>query len=269
MTRTLLALALLAPGLALADRCEHSAPRSLDLDLDGIREVRLEIGSDRIEVVAGSGPHAVSGRACASDADVLDRITVTQERRGDVLIVRAESEISFSGIFFSQTYAHLELQATLPAELSLRLDLGSGEADIRGIAAVSADVGSGELRVRELQRFSADLGSGDIEAERIAGPVRIEVGSGDAELSDVGALEAARVGSGDLSVRGIGGDARVESVGSGDLSLRDVRGAVIVESVDSGDLEVDGAGGDLRVDSLGSGDVRHTGVAGQVSLPED
>ena len=77
MTRTLLALALLAPGLALADRCERSAPRSLDLDLDGIREVRLEIGSDTIEVTAGSGPHVVNGLACASDADVLERITIT------------------------------------------------------------------------------------------------------------------------------------------------------------------------------------------------
>lgn len=270
MTRTLLALALLAPGLALADRCEHSAPRSLDLDLDGVREVRLEIGSDSIEVVAGTGPHAVTGRACASDPDVLDRITVTQERRGDVLIVRAESDVSFSGIFFfSQTYAHLELQASLPADTTLRLDLGSGEAEIRGIAAVTADVGSGELVVREAQRFTADVGSGEIEAERIAGPVRIEVGSGDAELSDIGPLEAARVGSGDLSVRGIGGDVRVESVGSGDLSLREVRGAVVVESVGSGDLDVDGVAGDLRVDSLGSGGVRHAGVAGQVSLPED
>jgi hypothetical protein len=269
MTRTLLALALLAPGLALADRCEHSAPRSLDLDLDGVREVRLEIGSDNIEVVAGNGPHAVSGRACASDADVLDRITITQERRGDVLVVRAESGVSFSGIFFKQTYAYLELQANLPAVLPLRLDLGSGEATIRGIDSVTADVGSGELAVHDAQRFAADVGSGDIEAERIAGPVRIEVGSGDAELSDIGALEAARVGSGDLSVRGIGGDVRVESVGSGDLSLRDVRGTVVVESVGSGDLTVNQVSGDLRVDTIGSGDVRHAGVAGQVSLPED
>ena len=269
MTRTLLALALLTPALALADRCEHSAPRSLDLDLDGIREVQLEIGSDTIEVVAGSGPHALTGRACASDPDVLDRITVSQERRGDVLIVRADSAVSFTGLFFSPTYAYLELQASLPATVPLRMDFGSGEARIRGIDAVTAEVGSGDLVVTAAQRLVAEVGSGDISAEQVAGEVRIDVGSGDAELRDIGALDSARVGSGDLTVHGIHGHARVESVGSGDATLRDVRGNVIVESVGSGGLEVDQVGGELRVSHLGSGDVRHAGVAGAVSLPED
>jgi hypothetical protein len=268
MTRTLLALALCAPALALAD-CQHSAPRTLDLDLDGVREVRIAIGSHTLELRGGDGPARIGGRACASEADVLARITLTQERRGDVLLVRAESNVSFVGIFFSPTYARLELEGSLPASLPLRLDVGSGEASLRGLGEVTAMVGSGELDLVGASRLLAEVGSGDLTARDIAGPVRIEVGSGDAELEGIGALEVERVGSGDLSARHIGGDARVRDLGSGDVALADVRGAVIVESVGSGDLEVDDVDGDLLVDSLGSGDVRHAGIAGRVMLPDD
>ena len=260
------ALALL-PFAAQAAECKFSAERRLELDLQGVSSVRFDVGGHTLRLKAGSA--GVEGRACSSDPDRLDAITVRQRRIGDELRVELKSEARFSGLFLSPTYAYLELDARLPASLPVALELGSGDLLVEGMGQINVDMGSGDLVVRDGQSLRLSVGSGDAEIEQIAGEVRVEVGSGDVSLRDIGSLLATRVGSGELEARGIRGNARIEDLGSGDVELEQVDGDVIADDIGSGDLSVSDVKGDLRVDEIGSGDVDHRRVGGRVSLPKD
>jgi len=251
--RPLLALlcAALLPGAAFAaDRCDNAQPRNLALDLKGAKVVVFEIGSDDLIVEGGSGAAAVTGRACASNAADLAGLTVSQRREGDKLVVVAE-HANRLGLNFNGQY-HMQLRASVPQELRVQLKVGSGDASVRNVAALSADVNSG-----------------DIAATNVRGLTVASVGSGDVVLRDIGALQIVELGSGDLKASGVGGDVKIGRVGSGDVELHRIAGSVTVERVGSGDLDVDDVRGDLRVARVGSGDVRHRGVSGKVDVPKN
>ncbi|GAB2653853.1 GIN domain-containing protein [Arenimonas aestuarii] len=245
---------LLLPGLAAAGDCKHEESRQLALDLDGISQVRFEVHAHdlRVEGVAADAVVPLRIRACASDPDYLPQLVVESSRSGDTLVVRIERKGRSSGIFFSATYAYLDVEARLPAGLAYEIDLGSGDAEVNNVASLSADVGSG-----------------DLDARAIAGAVTAKVGSGDIELDDIGSLDLRSVGSGDLDASRIRGDVEVGSLGSGDITLDGVAGSVRVGRIGSGDLDVDDVAGDLVVDQLGSGDVDHGRVRGKISVPKD
>lgn len=274
MTRpATLALLLLAAASAPAladDKCRHSAPRSLDLDLEGVTAVMFHVGPHNLRVDASaSATGAVRGRACASDADRLDALTLTQERSGGKLVVRLEHDNDWSGLTLGNRYAYMTLEASVPAELMVQLDVGSGDGRVDGASAVSADVGSGDVEVfRTRGRVTAQVGSGDILVDD-AGELRVlSIGSGDVEAEDLrGDVEVGSIGSGDFSLARATGNVTIRSIGSGDAELADVGGSVSLGSIGSGDLDVTGVGGDLTVSSVGSGDVDHSGVTGTVSLP--
>lgn len=246
-----LSLCLLAalPLSALADEkhCAHSAPRDAALDLAGVKTVVFEAGPHDITITGQRGAAgALRGRACASDARRLAELVVSQRRDGDRLIVRAErTGLLRKGSWSGKDYGYLSLTATVPDDLAVRVDVGSGDVRVQGVATLSGDVGSGDLSVREVRgTFYADVGSGDIDA------------------TDIGALHVVSVGSGDLEARGIRGDARIGEVNSGDLDLQNVKGKVTIASLGSGDISLTGIGGDVRVQSIGSGDLEAVGVGG-------
>lgn len=270
--KKLVLLTLLCPTLAFASDCEHVQPRSLALELDGVRTVRIEVNSHELRLgPVRDGEASFTARACASDPALFEQLKFTQERQGDVLVVRAERDGYSSSIFFKSNYATLQLQAQLPAELAYEVRVGSGDAWISGLRTVGLDVGSG-----------------DAEARGIIGTLRGKVGSGDLEVIDVAELDIASVGSGDLEVRGVRGNARVGDIGSGDagistvdgsvtvgslgsgeLDVANVDGGVTLHSVGSGDASISNIGGDLRIARIGSGDVSHSDVGGRVDLPSD
>lgn len=245
---------LLLPGLALADNCKHEDTRQLALDLDGVERVQFEVNSHdlRLDGVANDAATPLQIRACASDPDYLPQLVVEAHRTGGTLHVVIERRGKSTGIFFSPTYAYLEVQARLPAGLAYEVEVGSGDAEVAGVASLEIDVGSG-----------------DLEASRIAGQVSAEVGSGDLEFDDIGSLDVRSVGSGDLDARRIRGDVRIGSLGSGDIELDGVGGSVRVGRIGPGDLDVADVRGDLVVERLGSGDVDHSRVQGKASVPKD
>lgn len=245
---------LLLPGLAAASDCKHAENRELALDLDGVSLVHFEVNSHdlRLDGVADGSQAPLQIRACASDTDYLPQLVVEASRAGDTLRVVIERRGKSVGLFFSPTYANLDVQARLPAGLAYRIDVGSGDAEVTGVASLEADVGSG-----------------DLDARAVAGAVRVEVGSGDLELDDIGSLNVRSVGSGDLEASRIRGDVRVGSLGSGDIDLDGVSGSVRVDRIGSGDLDAIDIEGDLVVERLGSGDVDHVRVRGEVRVPKD
>lgn len=254
MRTSMIAFALLAslPFTAAQAACKYSAERVLELDLEGIDSVRFELGAEDFDLSGTAGDQGrLEGRACASHRDLLDRLVLTQERDGTTLVVSAERPRSGLSSLFGTRYAYIDVAGNLPDDLDVELHLGSGDADIRGVASLEARIGSGDLDARD-----------------IPGAVGVRVGSGDLELVATGPLRVDSIGSGDLEARGVAGDVRIGSVGSGDLLLVDVEGSIEATRIGSGDLDVRGAGGDLRVDRIGSGDVDHREVAGTVQLPD-
>ncbi len=255
MRHTLVLLALLLlPLTAAAGECRYSAPRSLHGDLSGVRGVQIELHSHDMHL-AGNGSSTaleLSGRACASSQEALDNLQVTEHREGDQLIIEVGSNHSFNISVFGVSYAYLDLQVQLPANMPVTLTGGSGDAYISGLTQLDAQTGSGDLHI-----------------SNIAGAVSVTAGSGDIEIADIGSLQAGSVGSGDLKARIVHKDVHIGSVGSGDVVLDQVGGSVVVGTLGSGDLSVDHVHGDLTVGAKGSGDVSHSNIGGKVSVPRD
>ncbi|TKR34213.1 DUF4097 domain-containing protein [Luteimonas gilva] len=248
---SLLALPLLAiPVFAqAAEQCKYGADRNLALNLSGVRTVVVRTGPYDFNVKSGSAARA-SGRACASSQEGLDRLQLVQKREGDRLIIETGDRKAWSGGWFNG-YSSFDVDVTLPKNVALEMDVGSGDGDVSGIANVDAHVGSGDLSVSGADRLTADVGSGDLK------------------VSDIGQLQIEAVGSGEFEGDRIRGDVRIGTIGSGDVDLRQVGGSVDARSIGSGDLSAVDIDGGLRVAHVGSGGVNHRDVKGRVDVPED
>lgn len=268
--KPLLFVLALLPATAIAgERCKFERPVSLDLDLSGARAVVFEVNSHDLRLHATPGARAtLSGRACASSNQILEQLSVSQEKAGDKLVVKLERRQQGLDIHLGNTYARLDVSGSLPDDILVQLKVGSGDASLTGARAMSADVGSGDVTASAIKGLAtAAVGSGDITLRDIGALHVLSIGSGDVEATGVrGDARVDSIGSGDLDLREVQGDVRIGSIGSGDAEVGAVRGAVTLDTLGSGSLEVRGAGS-LRVDRIGSGDVDHTGVTGAVELP--
>jgi hypothetical protein len=268
--RLLLTTALLMlPALAMAEDCKFSEPRALDLDLTGIKSVQFEVHSNDLHLQATPGASAsLKGRACASHADLLKGLKVTQKREGDRLIVELVDDRPFK-ISFGSSYSTLDIQATLPDALPVQLNVGSGDAWVTGGTTLGVNVGSGDADIRNIKgQVTAKTGSGDLELQDIGAFNLLDVGSGDVTARRVrGPATVGNIGSGDVKIFGADGSVEAGRIGSGDLDVTDVKGSVSVDSIGSGDLNVRNVSGNLTLKRKGSGDVRHQDVKGTVTIP--
>lgn len=275
--RTFLLLSLILSPLAVLaqePQCSHSEPRDLNLDLAGVKTVVVEVGPHDLDLVSSAGAKGrIQGRACASSADRLKALTLTQTKVGDKLMVSAvrsfDNDVKFN--LFGKNYAYLDLDGTLPDHIAVQLKVGSGDASVTGAPVLSVDVGSGDAQASGIRGLAAaSVGSGDITLRDVGALQVVSVGSGDLSASGVkGPVKVGSISSGDLEVRDVQGDVRIHSIGSGDANLRNVTGNVSLGSLGSGDFEVADVKGDLSVESKGSGSVNHRGVSGSVNLPRE
>lgn len=258
MRNTLLALAcgatLLAVslGAAATESCRYSAPRNATLDAAGLKVLAVEIGPDELDIHGdpGAARIVVHGTACASNPERLKDLAIATARHGDAAsIVAHDGDHGIHIVFFSESYAYLKLDISVPQALAVKLAMGSGDAKAHALASLDATVGSGDLSVNVL-----------------AGAFALKLGSGDVDATTIGSLAVTSVGSGDLVVHGVRGDARVGALGSGDLGLNDVGGKVAIGSVASGDAKLARVGGSLKVDSVGSGSLVAHGVKGDIAI---
>ena len=255
MRHLILASLLLVPAVAVAaegDHCKFRAERNLDLDLSGVRSVRFAVNAYDLHLSgdAPAGKGTVRGVACASDQETVDNLVVTQERDGDTLVVQLTNKRNGGWSGWGNHYSDLKVEARIPANIPVKVDVGSGDAKVRGLASLDTAVGSG-----------------DLEAHDIKGAVHATVGSGDATFENTGAMEVDTIGSGDFHATRVNGGIRIHTVGSGDAKLANVGGDVEIGTVGSGDVEVNGVRGNLTVRTIGSGDIDHSDVTGRVDLP--
>ena len=244
---------LVIAAAAGAQPCRYSAPRNLDLDADALKSLLLNLGGADAHVhgVAGLSKIEVRGTACASNQRWLDDLRLDSSRSGDKATVTAqtgdhENTFNLAGI---SRYAYMKLSVSVPPQL-----------------AVAINSGSGDVIAESLQSLDFRSGSGDLTANKITGALALELGSGDVHAQDVGNVDLRRTGSGDVTVRNVRGAVRSGHSGSGDLHFRDVRGDVSVGSVGSGELQLENIGGNVQVDRIGSGDLVVNDVTGNLQV---
>jgi len=269
--RLILLPLLLASPLVLANECQFSAERNLDMDPAGLQALRMELGSSDLNVQGDPAATRIEvhGKACASEQAWLDELQIEQSRQGGKVLVKAAPRPSHSGLFGKQ-YAYIDFVVRVPANLALEVQSGSGDTHAANIASLDYQSGSGDLNLdRVAGAVSATVGSGDIVASHIGSFKLGHAGSGDLRISDVqGDVTIGHVGSGDLTFSDVHGSVRADSIGSGDLVAERVGSDVFVGSIGSGDVTAKTVGGSLTVGSAGSGDIHHSGVVGKVQVPK-
>lgn len=230
-------------------QCRHEAQRSATVSASGARRLLLDAGSGSLKIVGKPGlAHVtVRGRACASDADLLNEIRLASERRGDDVVV--EANVRKNGWNFrNNEYARLDLVVEVPARMAAEIHDGSGSIDISNL---------GEVEIED--------GSGEIVADDIHGPMRIEDGSGSIRLIDIAGKVDIEDGSGQIMLRNVNGAIDIDD-GSGGIDIVVARSSIRI-SDSSGSIDVQDVHGDFIVDNDASGSISYDNVRGRVDIP--
>ena len=269
-----LALLVLA-GAAGAEPCRYSAPRNVELDAATLKSLLLNLGATDAHVrgVAGESKIEVRGTACASNPQWLNDLRIDTSHSGPeaIVTVRTGNHENNFNEFGRSSYAYIKLSVSVPSQLAVAIDSGSGDVVAESLESLDFHSGSGDLRASQITgALALELGSGDVIAHDIGHVDLRSTGSGDVTVSEVrGEVRAGHSGSGDLNFSDVRGTVSLGSIGSGDLRLENIGGNIQLDSIGSGDLVVDGVGGNLQVGATGSGDVSYHGVKGTVQVPSN
>jgi len=187
---------------------DYSAPRNAVVDAAGARTVEVEAaaGSLRVEGKAGLRQVQVTGTARSSSQQMLSRIKLIAERRGDIVFIKADIPEEEWNNSYRDYSASLDLVIEVPQGINAEVSDGSGDAKVLNVGALEASDGSGD--------FTIDGATGSVRVTDGSGNLRIENVGGDVTVSD---------GSGEIDVRNVTGSFTVETDGSGSIVATDVR----------------------------------------------
>ena len=243
-TAAAVSLFAMTPGLAAQDRGEFTAPRAARVTAAGARMARIEGRVGITEIQA-------RGTARASSRDLLDRIRLTAERRGDVAYVIVELPEMRGDWSDDDDHASLDLIVEVPKGLALDVEDRSGDLEIRGVGPLDLVDHSGEATI-----------------EDVGGRLRVRDGSGELRIRDVRGDVTLEDGSGGVHLRTIRGSVTVDRDGSGEFEAEDVTGSIRIDSKGSGSVDVARVGGDFVVARKGTGSIEHRDVRGRVEVPD-
>ena len=265
-------------AFAHAQGAEHSATATLD----GIDELRIFNIAGRIEIRAAEpGTARIEWTAHGEAENELPALR--QARSGSAEVFRADYGDAKHFVYPSSEYRRLNVEARydgrkvrvrddgrgtqawmdmrvfLEPGQNLEYDLVAGPIDAEGVAGdLRLHTRAGRIRSADGQgRIVADTGSGAIEVFSHRGRVIADTGSGAVTVESVMGDVTADTGSGSVSLRGIDGDI-VADTGSGRVDLADVRSERIEVDTGSGGVRMEDVAGSLYVDT-GSGSVRGRG----------
>lgn len=253
LTTSLLLAVLAAPAFAQdRDECRHEAQRSTTVEARDARRLLVEAGSGSLRIVGKPGVSHVTvrGRACASSAELLERVTLRGRRDGGDVVIDANvnRDRNNNWSFRDHQYARLDVEMEVPARMAAEIHDGSGSIDLSNLGAVVLEDGSGE-----------------IVADNLNGDVDIEDGSGSIRLVDIAGRVKIEDGSGTIALRNVGGLIDIDD-GSGEITIRSARNSVRISDA-SGSIDVTDVDGDFIVLDDGSGGIDYDNVKGRVEIP--
>lgn len=227
--------------------------RNLSLSAKGIDKLEIDCGAGFLKVKGQKGlteikveaEIVVEGRSeKRAEEFIKEYLDLSLEKRGSRAVLKSDFKEYLS--IFSFRNRVINLTVSMPAEMDLDVDDGSGYMKIEDIA--------GNLVI--------DDGSGDIEIVNNKGNVNVDDGSGEIVLEEINGDVEVDDGSGEINVEGVSGDVSVDD-GSGSITIRNVGGSVTVRD-GSGSISINGVEKDVYIPSDGSGSVRINNVKGLV-----
>lgn len=240
-----LATAVTASAGLFGDDCSRTEARNAVIGAAGVTRI-VVVGRAGTLKVEGKPTNEVraTGTACASSDSLLRDTRLIAKREGTELRIEAEVPDEL----FMET-AKLDFVVTLPSNVPVRVEDGSGALEIVGTAKLDVRDGSGSMTVKNVNGdLTINDGSGGIEVADVTGEVRITDGSGPIDINRAGSVT-------------------IVADGSGSLDIADVKRNVLIEAKGSGSVHVARVGGDFTVAHKGSGAVEYEKVTGKVSVP--
>ena len=223
-----------------ADSERHESSQSLSMSADSVMDLYVDSGAGSVEIkgVKGATSITVNADIVSQYADGSD-VIFTLERDGDraKLVGKRNTDVGFS---YGERYSRVDMTVTVPAQLALNIDDGSGSITVKDIANdVRIDDGSGSLLVKNvLGNLDIKDGSGWIEVSHIDGKVVIDDNSGSLSVQQVTGTVNIDDGSGGIDVQDVTNDV-VISDGSGGISVARVANLNIVDAGSGGVSVVD------------------------------
>jgi hypothetical protein len=250
--RALLGISLLVSIPSMLWSQDYSAPRNASVPVRDAERIQViaRAGSLRIDGRQGVRSVTVRGTARAASRRALEEVQLIAEQRDGTIYLEADIP-EHRGMDWDDERQSLDLTIEVPTDLPLEVSDGSGDLEIRNVAALDLTDGSGEAIV-----------------EHVGGHLRVRDGSGGLHIADVRGDVEATDGSGELEIRDVHGGVEIGSKGSGELRITNIEQSVHVRSKGSGSIDVQHVGGDFIVDRKGSGEIRYDDVSGRVDVPD-
>jgi DUF4097 and DUF4098 domain-containing protein YvlB len=227
--------------------------RNLSLSAKGIDKLEIDCGAGFLKVNGQKGLTEIKveaeivldGRSEKDAEEFLKKyLDLSLEKRGSRAVLTSGFKEYRSVFSFGNKL--INLTVSIPAEMDLDVDDGSGYIKIEDIAG----------------NIIIDDGSGDIEIVNTEGNVDVDDGSGEIALEEITGDVSVDDGSGEINIEGVSGDVSVDD-GSGSIIIRNVGGSVTVRD-GSGSISINGVEKDVYIPSDGSGSVRVNNVKGKV-----
>lgn len=224
--------------------------KNLSLSAKGINELDIDCGAGFLKVYGREGLDEIKVKAeiVVKGGNVKRviqkyiKLSLKKRGRSAVLISQIDWH-GFSSLFKS---AVINLTVTVPKNMDLIVDDGSGSMEIKGIIGdlkvydgsgsieieditgdLKVDDGSGSIKIEGIKGdVDIDDGSGKLEARDIQGDISIEDGSGTIYVGDIGGNVTVRDGSGSININGVEKDVNILRSGSGGLNIKNVKGKV-------------------------------------------
>ncbi|MBL4908540.1 MAG: DUF4097 family beta strand repeat protein [Alteromonadaceae bacterium] len=220
----------------------------------GLLVINGENNTDSIKVIAD----------IYSDNDNLDNVQLSLTENHNQANLIAKMDVSHG--FWQGNSPHIDIKISLPHNLSLNINDGSGDIDITNIGAdINLTDGSGNIELASINgNLTIDDGSGDIQLKAIQGNVDINDGSGGLYVKNIQGNMKIIDGSGDIGIKHIRGNVNIND-NSGSIAAKDIQGNIdIVDG--SGDLSVKNVTKKVTIND-GSGDINVKNI-GQLNISE-
>jgi hypothetical protein len=244
----LLAAALLAPISSYADDSRYSKDYDFAVDATSLESLQLDVGAGKLIVTGNSASDEVRivATARADSSRRLEELDLTHLVLGSELRVRTQRYRNggvFSWPSFGTYYSYIDIEITMPSDLMLDVEDGSGGIEISHVSSLSLNDGSGSIKIEDISgNVDVDDGSGAITIAGVCGSVSVDDGSGPIRIRDSNEVTIIDDGSGEISIENIRGNVNVRNDGSRGISVRDVAGNVEIGDAGSGSVDVDVSG---------------------------
>jgi hypothetical protein len=228
----LLAAALIAPISSYADDCRYSKGYDFAVDAAPLDRLQLDVGAGKLIVTGNSASNEVHivATACAISIRRLEELDLTHRVLDSDLRVRTQRYRNsgvFSWLGFGNYYSYIDIEVTMPSDLMLDVEDGSGGIEVSHVSSLSLNDGSGSIQIEDISgNVDVDDGSGAITISGVSGSVSVDDGSGPIRIRDSNEVTIIDDGSGEISIENIRGNVNVRNDGSGRIHIRNVAGDV-------------------------------------------